>query len=60
MSGLGTLTKAYLLDTTNAFIGSKLDKQIFIEIPKGLPKNLLPQGNISQDNDYIQTTPVII
>jgi hypothetical protein len=29
----------------NAFVGLKLDKQIFIEIPKGLPKNLLPQGN---------------
>jgi hypothetical protein len=40
--------KAHLLDAINVFIGLKLDKQIFMEIPKGLPKNLLPQGN-----DYV-------
>ena len=37
--------KVHLLDATNAFIGSKLDKQIFMEISKGLPKNLLPGNN---------------
>ncbi|EED18962.1 conserved hypothetical protein [Talaromyces stipitatus ATCC 10500] len=31
---------AHLLDATNAFVGSKLDKQIYMEVPKGLPKSL--------------------
>ncbi|KAL3712502.1 hypothetical protein TMatcc_001201 [Talaromyces marneffei ATCC 18224] len=34
---------AHLLDATNAFVGSKLDKQIYMEVPKGLPKSLQPR-----------------
>jgi hypothetical protein len=28
--------KAHLLDATNAYVGSKIDKQIFMEIPEGI------------------------
>lgn len=34
---------AHLLDATNAFVGLKLDKQIYMEVPKGLPKSLQPR-----------------
>lgn len=35
--------KAHLLDATNAYVGSKLDKQIFMEIPEGVdPKSYDP------------------
>ncbi|EED11495.1 hypothetical protein TSTA_007850 [Talaromyces stipitatus ATCC 10500] len=27
---------AHLLDATNAFVGSRIDKEIFMEIPQGL------------------------
>jgi hypothetical protein len=33
---------AHLLDATNAFVGSKLDKQIYMEVSKGLPQSLQP------------------
>jgi hypothetical protein len=41
---------AHLLDATNAFVGSKLDKQIYMEVPEGLPKNLQP----SDPNDVCE------
>ena len=27
---------AYLLDATNAFVGSQVNKQIFMEVPEGI------------------------
>jgi hypothetical protein len=36
---------AHLLDATNAFVGSKLDRQIYMEVPKGLPKDLQPESS---------------
>jgi hypothetical protein len=34
---------AYLLDTKNIYIGSILDKKIYIEIPEGVNPNRLGQ-----------------
>jgi hypothetical protein len=37
--------KAHLLDAINAYVGSKIDKQIFIEIPEGVdPKSHDPNN----------------
>jgi hypothetical protein len=39
---------AHLLDAMNAFVGLKLDKEIYIEVPKGLPKSLQPLYGLRQ------------
>jgi hypothetical protein len=40
--------KAHLLDTMNAYVGSKIDKQIFMEIPEGVDPNSHDQGDVCE------------
>jgi hypothetical protein len=40
--------KAHLLDTTNAYVGSKIDKQIYMEIPEGVDPDSYNQGDVCE------------
>jgi hypothetical protein len=40
--------KAHLLDATNAYVGSKIDKQIFMEIPEGVDPDSYDQGDVCE------------
>jgi N-acetylneuraminic acid mutarotase len=40
--------KAYLLDTTNAYVRSKINKQIYMEIPEGVDPNSHDQGDVCE------------
>jgi hypothetical protein len=40
--------KAHLLDATNAYVGSKINKQIYMEIPEGVDPNSHDQGDVCE------------
>jgi hypothetical protein len=39
---------AHILDTTNAYIGSKIDKQIYMEIPQGIDHQIYELDDVCE------------